>query len=391
MIIELHLLQSFPPSNLNRDENGMPKDCEFGGYRRARISSQCLKRSIRFSKPFQDRMDYQIGYRTRNVLDNFVDELVKLKIEKDKAEVIAREVIEIIIGKIDKQDKTSALFYTDSKELRNLAIVTKGYLDKIMPLLEEVDEKKKQKSNKDNLKAISKSIAKDFFDLHSNKIDSVDIALFGRMLANTPSMKIDAACQVAHAISTNRITMEFDYFTAVDDLNPEGEGAGMIGSSAFNSACYYRYSAIDADQLMFNLGDKKELAVQGILAFIESSVLALPTGKKNVFAHNTQPEFIMIVARESNMASNLVNAFERPAYASNNNSLTENSVIRIDEHWKYLNEMYDFDNGFVGIVVKRQDLLKNLAEEAKVIGSLKDVLLETEIHLNQSISDTEDR
>lgn len=390
MIVELHLLHSFPPSNLNRDDNGMPKDCEFGGYRRARISSQCIKRSIRFSEHFQKRVDYQIGFRTRNVLKKFTAELEKLGIEEEKSDIIAREIIKKVVGSLDKKDKTSTLFYTDDIELKNLAKITNNYLEEIILLLAMEGDKKKKKSNTDKIKAIIKKIVKDFFELHAHNIDSVDIALFGRMLANTPSMKIDAACQVAHAISTNRITMEFDYFAAVDDLNPEGEsGAGMIGNTTFNSACYYCYSAIDTEQLMFNLGSKKELSIQGILAFIEGSVFTVPSGKKNAFAHNTQPDFIMVVIREDNAPSNLSNAFEKPVYAGNNYSMTENSIIRLDQHWKYINDMYEFDNEFVGITLKRNDLLTNLSDDAKVISNLKEMLLETEIYLNKRIPDLE--
>src|SRR6516225_4308080 len=47
MRVEIHVLQTSAPSNLNRHDTGSPKDAEFGGYRRARISSQCQKRAVR--------------------------------------------------------------------------------------------------------------------------------------------------------------------------------------------------------------------------------------------------------------------------------------------------------------------------------------------------------
>src|SRR6266508_2221569 len=52
-LIAIHMLQNHAPSNLNRDDNGDPKDALFGGVRRARISSQSLKRSIRWSDTFR--------------------------------------------------------------------------------------------------------------------------------------------------------------------------------------------------------------------------------------------------------------------------------------------------------------------------------------------------
>ncbi|MFP4527954.1 MAG: type I-E CRISPR-associated protein Cas7/Cse4/CasC [Candidatus Kapaibacterium sp.] len=389
MKIELHMLQSFPPSNLNRDDSGMPKDCEFGGFRRARISSQCLKRSIRYSDQFKKRIDSNIGTRTKYSLGNFKKELLKTDIEEDKAQVIAKIVLEQVIGKIDEDNKTSVLYYTDDKELANLASIANEYSDQIFELNKLISLQKKAKmesKEQKELSAIVTKISKQFKDTYANHIDSVDIALFGRMLANTPTMKIDAACQVAHAISTNTISMDFDYFTAVDDLNPEGEtGAGMIGSTAFNSACYYRYSVIDSDQLMHNLGNKKELAKEGILGFIEGSVFAVPSGKKNAFAQNVQPDFVMVVIRENDAPANLANAFEKPANPDNKKSLSENSIKKLAKHWKNLNTMYGFENNLVAVACTSLNQLGALSANGNITGSLKDVIAATEEYLNANI------
>ncbi len=388
MKIEIHTLQSFPPSNLNRDDSGMPKDCEFGGYRRARISSQCLKRSIRFSDSFSKRMDNNIGVRTKNALKKLIEQITKFDIDEENADMIARSVLESAIGNIDDKDKTSTLFYTDDTELGNLAKVVSSHFDKIIEFHNSIENetvKKKKDSLRKELDGYIKKITKEFFDTYANKIDSVDIALFGRMLAHTPTMNIHASCQVAHAISTNKISMDFDYFTAVDDLNPGGEtGAGMIGSTAFNSACYYRYSVIDFEQLMSNLGNKKELAVQGILGFLEGSVFAVPSGKINAFAHDTQPEFIMIVARKDDAPANLANAFEKPVYPDKDNSLMQNSVAAIDEHWNSLSEMYGFDeNNRVFVCTKHKDNLSKL----KDTGSFKDILEKIEEYINANMKE----
>ena len=53
MLIEIHAIQNHSPANLNRDDLGAPKTCYFGGVMRSRISSQCIKRSIRMSEEFK--------------------------------------------------------------------------------------------------------------------------------------------------------------------------------------------------------------------------------------------------------------------------------------------------------------------------------------------------
>lgn len=387
MKIELHLLQSFPPSNLNRDDSGMPKDCEFGGYRRARISSQCIKRSVRYSERFAERMNNRIGKRTKNSLGKLKKQLENRGIEEENADKVARVVLEEVAGELDEKDRTSVLFYTDDTELGFLAEVVNKYKDEIIELnetIENAEKEKEVKKEKKELKSIIKKISKEFFKEHANSIDSVDIALFGRMLANTPTMKIDAACQVAHAISTNKVSMEFDYFTAVDDLNPEEEtGAGMIGSTAFNSACYYRYSVIDMKQLLHNLGNKAELAKQGVLGFIEGSIFAVPTGKINAFAHDAQPDFVMVVIRENDAPANLANAFEKPVSPESELSLAESSIKRLDDYWKRLNNMYGFDNDLVAVSALNQKPLDNLSSNGNYLGSVKEIISKVENYLDE--------
>src|SRR5690606_3506822 len=85
---------------------------------------------------------------------------------------------------------------------------------------------------------------------------SVAIALFGRMVADVADINVDAAVQVAHALSVHRVDNESDYYTAVDDENTDDEtGAGMIGTVDFNSATLYRYAALGVHQLAATLGE----------------------------------------------------------------------------------------------------------------------------------------
>src|SRR5262249_28572729 len=152
---------------------------------------------------------------------------------------------------------------------------------------------------------------------------AADLALFGRMLADLPEKNVDAACQVAHAISTNRIhSMEMDYYTAVDDINNDNPGADMIGTVEFNSACFYRYATLDVTELVGGSGDEKstrpfglqgdlELARTTATAFLKAFVHSVPTGKQNSFAAHNPPSLVFAVVRDGPPVS-LANAFVKP-------------------------------------------------------------------------------
>jgi CRISPR system Cascade subunit CasC len=187
---------------------------------------------------------------------------------------------------------------------------------------------------------------------------SADIALFGRMLAEQPERNTEAACQVAHPISTHKVDMEMDYFTAVDDLNPQEEtGAEMLGEVGFNSACFYRYAVVDRDQLARNLARKTERekgkwkqeleakdyeeADKVIKAFLEAIVYAIPTGKQNSFAAQNLPSFGLFVRRQSGVPISLANAFAKPVRPTReNDDLIGLSVSRLTEHWDALKRTY---------------------------------------------------
>jgi CRISPR system Cascade subunit CasC len=171
-----------------------------------------------------------------------------------------------------------------------------------------------------------------------------DIALFGRMLAEKPELGLEAACQVAHAISTHRVTMEMDFYTAVDDLNPEDTaGAGMMGFTGFDSACFYRYARIDWDQLLENLNGDASLARRSVEGFLRAAVAAVPSGKQNSFAANNPPNFLLAVVRRDGMGWSLANAFERPVHSRSDGGLVAPSVAALDAYWDRLCQVYGTD------------------------------------------------
>jgi CRISPR system Cascade subunit CasC len=115
------------------------------------------------------------------------------------------------------------------------------------------------------------------------------------MLASSPAFNVEAACQVAHAISVHSVVVEDDYFTAVDDLN-DGKvdsGSSHIGESGFAAALFYSYICINKSQLIDNLDGNEELANSAIKALAEAAVKVSPKGKQNSFASRAYASFVL--------------------------------------------------------------------------------------------------
>ena len=327
MFIELHMVQNFAPANLNRDDTNNPKDCEFGGVRRARISSQCIKRAIRTSPVFAETTRVEIGKRTKWLVDLLQGRLAEAgKLEEESTAVLTAFVPQFA-SKLDKDGaKTAVLLYVSEAEIQSI----------VQALLENWEDL----SDDRTLKQVSKALVK----AHKGQTSAPDIALFGRMLAEKPELNLEAACQVAHAISTHRVTMEMDFFTAVDDLNPEDTaGAGMMGFTGYDSACFYRYARIDWKRLVDNLNHDTDLARRTVEGFLRAAVAAVPSGKQNSFAANNPPNLMLAVVRRDGMGWSLSNAFERPVRPSRDGGLVAPSVTALDAYWGQLCQVYGDD------------------------------------------------
>jgi CRISPR system Cascade subunit CasC len=306
MFIEVHLIQNFAPSNLNRDDTGNPKDTEFGGVRRARISSQCIKRSIRLQPVFKEKTMVELADRTKWITRL----LVKPLTEAGKPENQAWEIAEAFANALgigtekdrkSQQPKTKVLLYLSKEEIGII-------LQKLL-----IDWDGIVASLKNGKSPVLDNFVKEFVKTRKNRTSAPDVALFGRMLAENPGLNIDAACQVAHAISTHRVSMDMDYFTAVDDLSTDEEtGASMISVTGFNSACFYRYARIDWGQLVANLGGDKSLAKKTVEGFLYATLRAVPTGKQTSFAAQNPPDFVLGVTRKDGESWSLAIAFEKP-------------------------------------------------------------------------------
>jgi CRISPR system Cascade subunit CasC len=342
-LIEIHVLQNFAPSNLNRDDTGSPKDALFGGTRRARISSQCLKRAVRqnFIQKKADGLFQadELAIRTKRLYKAIADRLAG---QHEEAEVLAKTVIALSYVKLNagKGGKTQYLLYLGQKEIDALAEAIHQYWEKIVPTVEDAKEKGKSRSKKATAGEAPQEIRAKI-DSIFNGGKAVDLALFGRMLADMPEKNQNAACQVAHALSTHSVEREFDYYTAVDDLKPQDStGADMMGTVEFNSACFYRYAVVDWEKLVENLQNDEQLAKKGLRAFLEGFVVAEPTGKQNTFAAHNPPEFVAVSVRENAAPRNLANAFETAVRVGKGESVTEVSAEKLMEKAKKLNTAY---------------------------------------------------
>jgi len=241
LFLEFHLLQNFAPSNLNRDDTGSPKDAIFGGQRRARVSSQCFKRAIRLAAKKSNWLDSShYGTRTRKLKELLLQRLP----ERDTEEAAGKiEAALAAAGLKLKDGKTEYLLFLGEQEIDGFARLIHQHWD----ALTVSGDKKDKKAAK---AAIPSEISKQAESLFYG-CKAVDVALFGRMLTDLPKANQDAACQVAHAISTHKVDREFDYYTAVDDMSGDDEpDAGMIGQIEFNSATLYRYAVLDMRKLL---------------------------------------------------------------------------------------------------------------------------------------------
>lgn len=301
LYVDIHVLQSVPPSCVNRDDTGSPKTAEYGGVTRARVSSQAWKKAVRTM--FRDLFPNEnLGTRSKKVCSLLEDELKAAGAQEPAG--LAKAVLSAGIKL--KDDQTGALFFISQAQVRALAELAMRHSQ------DALDEKNLKK---EALKALSANPA-------------VDIALFGRMVADEPSLNTDACAQVAHAISTHAVSNEYDYFTAVDDLAPEDNmGAGHLGTVEFNSSTLYRYATVAAHAAKEELGGDWPTAITG---FVRAFVLSMPTGKQNTFANRTLPDAVLVTLRHDQPV-NLVGAFEKPVHAGRDGYM-EASARRLVEY-----------------------------------------------------------
>ncbi len=386
MLVELHLLQNFAPSCLNRDDTNTPKTCEFGGYRRSRISSQCIKRAIRRQIVSENLIPPEHrAQRTKRLLEELIRRLQLQGIEATAARPLVEVALKATGLGVKEDGKTEYLLFLGEQEIARLAeriLENRSQLAELLaqekPTEEPVPEGtvKKRKSTKDKKKEEQQALPPELKKAFANILDggmAADLGLFGRMLAVLPGRRIDAACQVAHAVSTNRAQIEMDYYTAVDDLKAEDvAGADMIGTVEMTSACFYRYANIHLPQLIKNLDGNQLLARATVEAFLRAAITAIPSGKQNSMAAHNPPSLVLAVVRRSGLWS-LANAFVQPVRPGNEESMVQRSIQSLDDYWGRLMQMYGDQEVLAAPVCVLEDVALQALAKSRV-GSTKQLI-----------------
>lgn len=318
--IELHILQSFPVSCLNRDDLNSPKTAVFGGVQRARVSSQCWKSAVReLAKELQPELFK--GERTRHIIGPLSDALRKLGKSEQEAVELGQKIAAEIATK-DTESRTKTLLFTTQEEIKQFA-----------------QEYVNASNNSAKKKAIEKLIGK-------TPNDAADIALFGRMVASDYTVKLEGAAMFTHALSTHKVDNDIDFFSAVDDLQPDEEiGAGYTSTLEFNSATYYRFIALNIDMLFdkahlssLNHEERKNV----VKAFVKASLESVPIARRNSMPGNVRPDYVLCVIREKGHPVQLVNAFEEPIFSKN--GIRRKSVEALEKEYEELKKTWNIES-----------------------------------------------
>ena len=321
--IQLHLLTAYAPSNLNRDDLGRPKTAKMGNTDRLRISSQSLKRAWRTSDCFYQSLSDHIGVRSRRFARDWV---YKPMIDNGISEKIAKESAIKIAGQFGKlkneKSPKDPLTNLEIEQLVHISNYEQQAIKQLVDLL--ISEKREPTDNEVKL------LRKDN--------NSIDIALFGRMLADSLAFNIEAACQVSHALGVSTVTIEDDFFTAVDDLNNNDVDAGSahLGERGFASALFYTYVCISRDLLLENLNGDEVLVEKTLKALTESAAKVAPTGMQNSFASRAYTSYLLI-EKGSQQPRSLAVAYFNPIRSQD---LVNDAITRLEEQRDKFDKVY---------------------------------------------------
>jgi CRISPR system Cascade subunit CasC len=374
MLIQIHMLQNYSPANLNRDDTGSPKDAVFGDVLRGRISSQCLKRSIRKSSAFEEAFQAEglLGERTKLLPALLREKLAELNADETTVTAILSRLPEIVRGstKGDKggEEDTGDEDASESKdtpeteptesEIKQLIFLDRKtelavFAEKLLKAYNTIGAKKWASAK---MKDIGK-------ELGESSPRSVDIAMFGRMTTSQAFKNVQASVQVAHALSANALKQEFDYYTAMDDLKPESEpGADMIGDIEYNSCTYYKYLNVHWEELVKNLGGDHAIAKRAVLALLQAATMAHPTGKQNSFGAFNLPDFVLVEVSERNLPVSYANAFLKPVKGFGDESLLANAVAALNDYVARLSKAYNLAPQRAHIAVTESEFLGQEAQ-----------------------------
>lgn len=354
LFVDVHVLQSVPSSCINRDDTGSPKTCQYGGVMRGRVSSQSWKHAVRMD--FKDNCPDLIGIRTMwfvGILRELLQEKMPTVSEQD-ADLVSIVMLNAYFGleelkegkdkdAEDAEDsaeldeptmrKMGALTFLSKDELNAFAdVIVDAWDDVYKFALKHVGSEKKQAKS-----AVPAKVAKLCDKIFDGSHVSADMALFGRMVAETQHFSVEGTCCVAHALATHETDTEFDYYTAVDDAQPDGvTGASNLGNLEYLSMTMYRYATLDVTGLSKYMGENTGAVLR---EFVRDFVLSMPSGKSHSYANFTLPAFVYVTVRHDK-GINLCSAFEEPV-RSDDGYLKPS----IEAFMKYKEDLYQaYDN-----------------------------------------------
>lgn len=280
-LIEFHILQSFPATCLNRDDVNAPKTANIGGVPRARVSSQCWKRQVRLT--LRD-LGVHLGIRTAHVEDIEEQFCKSLGASDAEAKACAKAIAKALT-------KKSLLFFTETEANAFAKFAAEKKFDAA-------------KLDDQAIQQVSKKVL-------NPAVDGLDIALFGRMVAQATKvdLNVQAAASFAHAISTHAVDSDLDFFTALDDME-SGQLSAHMGTVEFNSATYYRYVSLDLNQLSKNL--RGEGLKEAVTAFIKALFIAIPSARQTTMSGACGWDYARVLVRNG---QRIQLSFDKPVKA----------------------------------------------------------------------------
>lgn len=322
--VQLHLLTNYPPSNLNRDDTGRPKTALVGDTTRLRISSQSQKRAWRTSDVFAESLAGHLGTRTK-MMGNEVFQALKVAGVADKPAREWAKTIAACFGKLKSAQKTENDEDLQIEQLTHISPEEKAAVDALVSSC----AKRGSAPTKDELNLLRKPRG------------AADIAMFGRMLADSPAFNMEAAVQVAHAITVHKTAVEDDYFSAVDDLNKglEDKGAGHIGERGYGAGLFYSYLCINRELLKENLGNNEPLAVKALEALVHAVTKVSPTGMQSSFASRSYASYVLAEKGDQQPRS-LAQAFLKPVTPRDDEGILDRAVKAIAKRRENFDKVY---------------------------------------------------
>ncbi|MEV7004890.1 type I-E CRISPR-associated protein Cas7/Cse4/CasC [Streptosporangium sp. NPDC051022] len=389
--LSLHAITTFAGVLLNRDENNLPKDLLYGGEVRTRVSAQSWRRAERMymrnraNEGVGPLAGHSFGIRTREWGLKTAAELVVLGWDPEQADETARAVLASCGLKFGDEGKrpelTKVAVFAHSGAAVRLAAIMHEHSAALVPWVTAEREIRQQEAVKKTKGGRGGRAAKAPADEQATEAvpaasedgqaernpllreirnqviaalapaDAIDIALFGRMLAEiAESPNVDGAVQSAHAFTVDAGVTDEDFFTAVDDEKDrrrryaldaldagfgDDSGAAITGYQSLSSGTFYRNTVLDREQLRRNLRnsglsepDIEAAATAAEQAFTDAFCHAVPTAKKTTTgAPGVLPKLVLAVS--GSRPVNYASAFERVLSFGDGEAVSTQAVRRL--------------------------------------------------------------